>query len=169
MDLVPPPGQTPHGREDTLAGADGAPDCRRSRCNRTVRFARPDYPVYPDLSMSFRLLFISCVSTFCRLRWGIDYFKHVKHEGGNSSNNRSDLDKGNILKSTFDTLTEEGRKAFKAYHANCEEFFLSRCKVVRHGTVLKDTTPIVLIKPEVITEVPSHNDIQSMINSVLER
>jgi hypothetical protein len=31
MDLVPPPGQTPLGREkDTLIGADGAPDCCRS-------------------------------------------------------------------------------------------------------------------------------------------
>jgi hypothetical protein len=29
-------------------------------------------------------------------------------KGGNSGNNTSDLDKGNILKSTFDTLTEEG-------------------------------------------------------------
>jgi hypothetical protein len=34
-------------------------------------------------------------------------------KGGNSGNNGSDLDKGNILKPTFDTLTEEGRKAFK--------------------------------------------------------
>jgi hypothetical protein len=31
---------------------------------------------------------------------------------------------GNILKSTFDTLTEEGRKAFEAYHSNLEELFL---------------------------------------------
>jgi hypothetical protein len=41
-------------------------------------------------------------------------------------------------------------------------------------TVLKDTMPIVVNKPEVIPEVrpdpsPSHNDIQSMINSALER
>jgi hypothetical protein len=28
--------------------------------------------------------------------------------GGNSGNNGSDLNKGNILKHTFDTLTEEG-------------------------------------------------------------
>jgi hypothetical protein len=28
--------------------------------------------------------------------------------GGNSSHNGSDLDKGNILKPTFDTLMEEG-------------------------------------------------------------
>jgi hypothetical protein len=49
--------------------------------------------------------------------------------GGNSGHNRSDIDKGNILKSTFDTLTEEGRKAFKVYHANLEKLFLSRCEV----------------------------------------
>jgi hypothetical protein len=29
-------------------------------------------------------------------------------KGGNSSHNESDLDKGNILKPTFDTLMEEG-------------------------------------------------------------
>jgi hypothetical protein len=34
--------------------------------------------------------------------------------GGNSDHNESDLDKGNILKSTFDTLIDEGRKAFEA-------------------------------------------------------
>jgi hypothetical protein len=50
-------------------------------------------------------------------------------KGGNSSNNRSDLDKGKILKPTFDTLTEEGRKVFDAYHANLEELFLSCCEV----------------------------------------
>jgi hypothetical protein len=50
-------------------------------------------------------------------------------KGGNSSNNGSDLDKGNILKPTFDTLTEEGRRAFVAYHANLEELFLSCCEV----------------------------------------
>jgi hypothetical protein len=46
--------------------------------------------------------------------------------------------------------------------------------VTRHGTVLKDTAPIVFDKPKVIPEVgpdpsPSHSDIQVMINSVLER
>jgi hypothetical protein len=40
MDLVLPPDQTPLGRgKDALVGADGAPDYRRSRRNRTVRFA----------------------------------------------------------------------------------------------------------------------------------
>jgi hypothetical protein len=33
----------------------------------------------------------------------------------NSGNNRSDLDKGNILKPTFNTLTDEGRQVFEAY------------------------------------------------------
>jgi hypothetical protein len=74
-------------------------------------------------------------------------------KGGNFDNNGSNLDKGNILKSTFDTLTEEGRKAFEAFHANLEELFLSCCEVMRHGTVLKDTTLIVFNKPEVIPEV----------------
>jgi hypothetical protein len=50
-------------------------------------------------------------------------------KGENSGHNESDLNKGNILKPTFDTLTEEGRKAFKAYRTNLEELFLSRCEV----------------------------------------
>jgi hypothetical protein len=50
-------------------------------------------------------------------------------KGGNSGNNGSDLDKGNILKPSFDTLMEEGRKAFKAYRANLEKLFLSHCEV----------------------------------------
>jgi hypothetical protein len=48
-------------------------------------------------------------------------------KGGNSDNNGSDLDKGNILMPTFDTLTEEGCKAFKAYLVDLEELFLLRC------------------------------------------
>jgi hypothetical protein len=95
-------------------------------------------------------------------------------KGGNSKNNGSDLDKGNILKSTFDTLMEEGRKAFKAYHVNLKELFLSCCKATRQGTVLRDTIPIIFNKLEVILEVrpgpsPPRNDIQAMINSALER
>jgi hypothetical protein len=50
-------------------------------------------------------------------------------KGGNSGNNGPDLNKGNILKPTFDTLMEEGQKVFKAYRANLEEIFLSRCEV----------------------------------------
>jgi hypothetical protein len=52
-------------------------------------------------------------------------------KGGNSNTNGSDLDKNNIIKPTFDTLTEEDRKVFEAYHANLEELLLSRCEVTR--------------------------------------
>jgi hypothetical protein len=69
-------------------------------------------------------------------------------KGGNSGHNRSDHDKGNIIKPTFDTLTEAGHKAFEVYHTNLEELFLSRCEVTRQGIVLKDTTPIIFT-PEV--------------------
>jgi hypothetical protein len=41
-------------------------------------------------------------------------------KGGKFGNNVSNLNKGNILKPTFDTLTLEGRKAFEAYHGNLE-------------------------------------------------
>jgi hypothetical protein len=74
-------------------------------------------------------------------------------KGGNFYNNGSDLDKGNILKPTFDTLIEAGHKAFDAYHANLQELFLSRCKVTRQGTVLRDTMLIVFNKTEVTPEV----------------
>jgi hypothetical protein len=95
-------------------------------------------------------------------------------KGENSGNNGSDLDKGNILKPTFNTMMEEGHRAFEAYHTNLKELFLSHCKVTRQRTVLWDTTPIVFNKSEVTPEVrfdplPSHNDIQAMMNSVLER
>jgi hypothetical protein len=50
-------------------------------------------------------------------------------KGGNFDHNRSNLDKGNILKTTFNTLTEEGHNAFEAYRANLEEPFLLRCEV----------------------------------------
>jgi hypothetical protein len=95
-------------------------------------------------------------------------------KGGNSGNNGSDLNKCNILKPTFNTLTEEGRKAFDVYHANLEELFLSCCEVTRHGTILKDTTLIIFNRPEVIPEMKpnpslSHYDVQVMINSALER
>jgi hypothetical protein len=46
-------------------------------------------------------------------------------KGGNSGHNESNLNKGNILKPTFDTLTKEGHKALEAYRTNLEELFLS--------------------------------------------
>jgi hypothetical protein len=95
-------------------------------------------------------------------------------KGGNSGRNRSNLNKGNIIKPTFDTLMEEGRQAFEAYITDLRELFLSRCEVTWQGTILQDTTPIVFHKTEVIPEVrpdpsPSRNDILFMIDSTLER
>jgi hypothetical protein len=94
--------------------------------------------------------------------------------GENSDSNGSELDKNNIMKPTFNTLTKEGRKAFEAFRTDLEEPFLSHCKVTRQGTILRVATSIVFHKPEVTREVwpdllPSHNDIQSMVNSLLER
>jgi hypothetical protein len=74
-------------------------------------------------------------------------------KGGRSGNNGSDLDKSNIFKPTFDTLTGESHKAFKAYLIDLGELFLSCCEVTRQGTVLRDSTPIVFNKPEVTPEV----------------
>jgi hypothetical protein len=95
-------------------------------------------------------------------------------KGGNSNHNGSKLSKGNILKPTFDTFTEEGHKAFKAYRANLEEHFLSHCEVTLQGSILEDTTPTTFTKPKVTPEVRpnpslSLNDVQNMINSALER
>jgi hypothetical protein len=46
-------------------------------------------------------------------------------KGGNSGTNRSNLNKNNIVKPTFNTLMEVGCKAFEAYCADLEELFLS--------------------------------------------
>jgi hypothetical protein len=95
-------------------------------------------------------------------------------KGGNSGTNGSNLDTNNIFKPTFDTLMDEGCKAFEPYRANLKVLFLLCCEVMRQGTVLWDITPIIFHKPEVTPEVspdpsPCCNDIQSMINSMLER
>jgi hypothetical protein len=74
-------------------------------------------------------------------------------KGGNSGNNGSDLNKSNILNPTFDTLTEEGRKAFEAYLTDLRENLLSHREVMRQGTVLWDTTLIIFNKSEVTPEV----------------
>jgi hypothetical protein len=52
-------------------------------------------------------------------------------KGGESDTNGSVFNKNNILNPTFDTLTKEGCKAFKAYCTDLEELFLSRCEVMR--------------------------------------
>jgi hypothetical protein len=56
--------------------------------------------------------------------------------GENFGTNGFDLGKNNIPKPTFNTLVEEGHKAFEAYYTNFDEFFLSRCEVTRQWTVL---------------------------------
>jgi hypothetical protein len=98
----------------------------------------------------------------------------MKGGNTNTNTNRSNLNKNNIINPTFDTLMVEGHKAYKAYRVDHEELFLSRCEVTRQRTVLKDTTPIIIRKAEIIPEVwpnppPSCNNVQSMINSALER
>jgi hypothetical protein len=82
-------------------------------------------------------------------------------KGGNSGNNGSEFDMAD-------------RKAFEAYCTNFEELFLSHCEVMRQGTVLQDSTPIIFNKLETTPEVRpepsrSRNDVQSLINSALER
>jgi tRNA A37 threonylcarbamoyladenosine biosynthesis protein TsaE len=56
---------------------------------------------------------------------------------GGSDVNGSNLDKNNIIKPTFDTLTEEYRKALETYHYSCYE-------VMWQGIILKDTTLIIV-------------------------
>jgi hypothetical protein len=93
---------------------------------------------------------------------------------GNSNTNGSDLDKNNIIKPTFDTLTEEGRKGLENYRADLDELFYSCYEVMQQGVVLKDATPIIIRKAEVTPKIRpnpslSLDDVQSMINSALER
>jgi hypothetical protein len=164
VDFLLPPGQAPLGREkDVLAGADGTPDYRRSRRNRTIRFGETG----PSSLSCFEEQLLALVLFHVQTHFGdsaeestISNMSWMK--GENSGNNRSDLDKSNIL------------EAFEAYHTNLEELILLRYEVARHGTVLNDTTPIIFHRPKVIHEVrpdpsPSRNDIQSIINSALER
>jgi hypothetical protein len=95
-------------------------------------------------------------------------------KGGNSDTNGSDLDKNNIIKPTFDTLMNEGRKALESYRADLDELFYSHYEVMWQGCVLKDAASIIIRKVKVTPEVwpnplLSLDGIQSMINSVLER
>jgi hypothetical protein len=93
---------------------------------------------------------------------------------GNFGTNGSDLDKNNIIKPTFDTLTEKGRKVLESYRTDLHELFYLRCKVMRQGVILKDSSSIIIRKAKVTLEVRpnpllSLNYVQSMINSALER
>jgi hypothetical protein len=69
------------GGEAPSLSTGGAPDCRQNQQNRTIWFAKLDNPISVVSARSFRFLSDSCGNTFWRLRWGINYFKHVKHEG----------------------------------------------------------------------------------------
>jgi hypothetical protein len=73
-------------------------------------------------------------------------------KGGNSGTNGSDIDKNNIIKLTFDTLMEEGRKELEAYRTNLELFY-SCYEVTWQGVILKDAAPIIIRKAEVTPEV----------------
>jgi hypothetical protein len=72
---------------------------------------------------------------------------------GGSDINRSDLDNNNIIKTTFDTLTQEDRKALETYRTNLDELFYSRYEVTWQGLVLKDTMSIIIRKAKVIPKV----------------
>jgi hypothetical protein len=93
---------------------------------------------------------------------------------GDPDINGSDLNNDNIIKPTFDSLTEEDRKALEAYRTEVDELFFSCYEVTRLGLVQKDTTPIIIRKADVTLEVRSNpslslDDVQSMINYALER
>jgi hypothetical protein len=50
---------------------------------------------------------------------------------GGSDVNGSDLNMDNIIKPTFDTLTEEDRKTLKAYRVEVDELFYSCYEVTQ--------------------------------------
>jgi hypothetical protein len=72
---------------------------------------------------------------------------------GNSDTNGSNLDKNNIIKPTFGTLTGEGHKALESYHTDLDELFYSHYEVTWRGSVLKEATSIIIHKAEVTPEV----------------
>jgi hypothetical protein len=93
---------------------------------------------------------------------------------GGSSVNGSNLDNNNIIKPIFHILTEEDHKALEAYRTEVDELFYLRYEVTRQGLILKDVASIIIRKAEVTPKVRpnpllSLNNVQSMINSVLER
>jgi hypothetical protein len=53
---------------------------------------------------------------------------------GSSSVNGSDLDKNNIIKPTFNTFTEEDRKALEAYRAEVDDLFYLCDEVTQQGS-----------------------------------
>jgi ribosome recycling factor len=64
------------------------------------------------------------------------HFDHSAEESTTSSINKgslgtngSDLNKDNIIKPTFNNLTEEDRKALEAYRTEVDELFLSHYEV----------------------------------------
>jgi hypothetical protein len=107
-------GGAPHRRPVMPLIAIGPDKTRQSGLvNRTIQFAQ--LRAGASGSCSF------CVQTHFGDSVGkLTTPSTSRMKGGNSGHNGSDLDKGNILKPTFDILTDEGRKAFEAYHANLE-------------------------------------------------
>jgi hypothetical protein len=158
------------GEEASLSSVGGASDCRRNQQNRIVCFAKLESSVCLVLNRSFWLLSDSCGNTFGDSVGESTTSSMSSIKVGNSSTNGSNLNKNNIIKPTFNTLTEEGRKTFEAYHTDLEELFLSRYEMTWQGAILKDTAPIIICKAEVWPNPPlSLNNIQSMINFALER
>jgi hypothetical protein len=72
---------------------------------------------------------------------------------GDPSTNGSNLNKNNIIKPTLDHLSEEDRKALKAYHKKVNENFLLHYKVIRQGLVQRDASSIGIRKSEVTPKV----------------
>jgi hypothetical protein len=80
---------------------------------------------------------------------------------GDPSTNGSNLNKNNIIKPTLDHLSEEDRKALKAYHKKVNENFLLHYKVIRQGLVQRDASSIGIRKSEVTPKVRSNPSIFS--------
>jgi hypothetical protein len=66
--------------------------------------------------------------------------------------NGSDLNKNNIIKPTFNTLTEEDHKVLETYCMEVDELFYSCYEVTRQGLILKDTTSVNILKVEVTSK-----------------
>jgi hypothetical protein len=126
------------------------------------------------LSRSFQLLFDPCANIFGDSAGESITSCTSSMKKGSSGVNQSDLDKNNIIKPTFDNLTEEDHKALEIYRAYLDDLFYSHYEVTWQGLILKETMPIIIRKAEVTPEVWSNpslslDDVQSMINYALER
>jgi hypothetical protein len=141
------------GGEASSSSAGGALDCHRNQQNWLVQFAKPEGLFFLFRPRAFDSLFDSCVNTFWRLYWGIDYSKQFKHEERRLRHERIRPRKGQHRQAYLQHFDRGRPQTLEAYHAEVNELFYLHYKVTRQGLILKDAASIIICKAEVTFEV----------------